>query len=146
MDTKFLEKRGVVIDMAMKKSVKRGVTMNTKIFENRGVDMETAWNRCPPNSGGKHKLAISCQLMILSLLERPWWLSARWGWCDRICDRIVFSKFWCKKPYWNFKKRKTGILIILFIIGVVVCNIFQDPKSIFINPYRQILEISSINL
>ena len=42
MDTKFLEKRGVVIDMAMKKSVKRGVTMDTKIFENRGVDMETA--------------------------------------------------------------------------------------------------------
>ena len=32
----------------------RGMDMDTVIFENRGVDMDmdmdTAWNRCPPNS------------------------------------------------------------------------------------------------
>ena len=38
MSTLRLEKRDVVMDMAMKKSVKRGV--DTDIHENRGVDMD----------------------------------------------------------------------------------------------------------
>ena len=42
------------MDMTMKKFLKRGVDMKvvTEFFENRGVDteMDTAWNRCPPNS------------------------------------------------------------------------------------------------
>ena len=40
MDAKFLEKRGVVIDMAMKKSVKRGMDMVTKKSVQLGVDMD----------------------------------------------------------------------------------------------------------
>jgi len=42
MDTKFLEKRGVDMDMAMKKSVNRGVDMDMvmKNSVKRGVDMD----------------------------------------------------------------------------------------------------------
>ena len=40
MDTKFLEKRGVDMDMATKKSVKRGVDMAMKKSMERGVDMD----------------------------------------------------------------------------------------------------------
>ena len=36
----------------------RGVYMDvdTEIFENCGVDMDTAWNRCPPNSDGQYNI------------------------------------------------------------------------------------------
>ena len=44
MDTKIFENRGVDMDVDM------------ELVENRGVDMDmdTAWNRCPPNSAGWH--------------------------------------------------------------------------------------------
>ena len=42
MDTKFLENRGLDIE----------------IFEDRGVDMDMAWNRCPPNSASEVPIEI----------------------------------------------------------------------------------------
>ena len=40
MDTKFLKKRGVDMDMATEKFVNRGVDMDTEKSVNRGVDMD----------------------------------------------------------------------------------------------------------
>ena len=56
MDTKFLDKHGVDMNIITKKSIKRRIDLNigTEFLKNkRGIDkdMETAWNRRPSNSG-----------------------------------------------------------------------------------------------
>ena len=43
MDTKFLEKRGVDMDMAMKKSVRRGVDMDMVTLNLRNVAWTWTW-------------------------------------------------------------------------------------------------------
>ena len=45
MDTKFLEKRGVDMDMVMKKSVKRGVDMDMAMTKSWNVAWTWTWSR-----------------------------------------------------------------------------------------------------
>ena len=61
MNTKFLEKRGVVMDM----------DADTELVENRGVGMDTAWNRWPPNSDLDDDVQIRVQIMYVDPPSSP---------------------------------------------------------------------------
>ena len=51
----------------------RGVYMDvdTEIFENCGVDMDTAWNRCPPNSDSQYNIESNLENELV--IEMKWY-------------------------------------------------------------------------
>ena len=73
MDTKFLDKHGVDMNIITKKSIKRRIDLNigTEFLKNkRGIDkdMETAWNRRPPNSGSDMPWSSLCSIWNIAEL------------------------------------------------------------------------------
>ena len=48
--------------------------VDNEIFENCGVDMDTAWNRCPPNSDGQYNIESNLENeLVIEIKWYPGW-------------------------------------------------------------------------